>query len=269
MSVPSAAELKSAVTLNWPAILLGIVVVLLWEGFTRGLDPSKNLFPPPSLVLWSLYVRADLLLDHAWLTFSQTVLGFVISVVVGIALGWTICKSRLLFEAIYPVIVVLQVVPKEALAPLLVLWFGAGTLSRTILAFLIAFFPMVINTILGVRGLHPRMRDYASSLSCGPWQFFSKVELPSALPCDLCRHEDIRHAFGYRGRGCRDDRRAQWARLSPVVRIEPARHGIFTRHPARSRHVGRCDVRRRCVAGTAADLLAAMKRYAAGSIRVR
>ena len=182
MSVPSAAELKSAVTLNWPAILLGIVVVLLWEGFTRGLDLSKNLFPPPSLVLWSLYVRADLLLDHAWLTFSQTVLGFVISVVVGIALGWTICKSRLLFEAIYPVIVVLQVVPKEALAPLLVLWFGAGTLSRTILAFLIAFFPMVINTILGVRGLHPRMRDYASSLSCGPWQFFSKVELPSALP---------------------------------------------------------------------------------------
>ena len=58
MSLPSAAELKSAVTLNWPAILLGIVVLLLWEGFTRGLDLSKNLFPPPSLVLWSLYVRA-------------------------------------------------------------------------------------------------------------------------------------------------------------------------------------------------------------------
>lgn len=182
MNLPSAAELKSAAPLNWPAILLGIVVLLLWEGFTRGLDLSKNLFPPPSLVLWSLYVRADLLFDHAWLTFSQTVLGFVISVVVGIALGWTICKSRLLFEAIYPVIVVLQVVPKEALAPLLVLWFGAGTLSRTILAFLIAFFPMVINTILGVRGLQPRMRHYASSLSCSPWQFFFKVELPSALP---------------------------------------------------------------------------------------
>jgi NitT/TauT family transport system permease protein len=88
----------------------------------------------------------------------------------------------LLFDAIYPVIVVLQVMPKEALAPLLVLWFGAGTLSRTILAFLIAFFPMVINTILGVRGLHPSMRHYATSLSCNPWQFFAKVELPSALP---------------------------------------------------------------------------------------
>jgi NitT/TauT family transport system permease protein len=129
-----------------------------------------------------LYVRADLLFDHALLTFSQTVLGFVISVGIGVVLGWSISKSRLLFEALYPVVVVLQVVPKEALAPLLVLWFGAGMLSRTILAFLIAFFPMVINTILGVRALHPSMRHYANSLSCSPWQFFAKVELPSALP---------------------------------------------------------------------------------------
>jgi NitT/TauT family transport system permease protein len=173
---------KSGVALNWPAILLGVIMLVLWEGITRGLDLSKTLFPPPSLVLWSLYVRADLLLEHAWLTFSQTVLGFAISIVIGTAIGWTISKSRLLFEAAYPVIVVLQVVPKEALAPLLVLWFGAGTLSRTILAFLIAFFPMVINTILGIRGLAPSMRHYAASLSCGPWQFFSKVELPSALP---------------------------------------------------------------------------------------
>jgi NitT/TauT family transport system permease protein len=87
----------------------------------------------------------------------------------------------LLFESFYPVIVVLQVIPKEALAPLLVLWFGAGTLSRIILAFLIAFFPMVINTALGVRGLDQNMRSYATSLLCSKWQFFSKVEFPSAL----------------------------------------------------------------------------------------
>ena len=61
------------------------------------------------------------------------------------------------------------------------MWFGAGTLSRTILAFLIAFFPMVINTILGVRGLHPDIRNYADSLVCGRWQLFAKVEFPSSL----------------------------------------------------------------------------------------
>jgi NitT/TauT family transport system permease protein len=166
---------------NWPAIALGIALIGLWEALTRGLALPQNIFPPPSVVIWSLYVRLDLLMEHAWLTFYQTVMGFLLSVVVGVLLGWTISKSRVLFEALYPVIVVLQVMPKEALAPLLVLWFGAGTLSCMILAFLIAFFPMVINTIFGVRSLNPAMRDYATSLRCGYWQFFTKVELPWAL----------------------------------------------------------------------------------------
>jgi NitT/TauT family transport system permease protein len=131
--------------------------------------------------MWSLYVRFDLLMEHAWPTFCQTLVGFLLSVVLGVALGWIISKSRTLFEALYPAVVVLQVVPKEALAPLLVLWFGAGTLSRTVLAFLIAFFPMVINTIFGVRSLNTAMRDYATSLLCSRWHFFTKVELPWAL----------------------------------------------------------------------------------------
>ena len=166
---------------NWPAVALGLTLLAVWEALTRGLALPANIYPPPSFVAWSLYLRADLLLAHGWLTFSQTVLGFLISVIIGIALGWVISRSRLLFEALYPVIVVLQVMPKEALAPLFVLWFGAGTLSRTLLAFLIAFFPMVINTILGVRSLDPNIRNYATSLSCNRWQEFTKVEFPSAL----------------------------------------------------------------------------------------
>jgi NitT/TauT family transport system permease protein len=167
--------------LNWPAIALGVALLALWEGMTRALALPVNIFPPPSFVLWSLFVRMDLLTVHAWLTFSQCILGFLISVIFGITIGWAISKSHFLFEAFYPVIVALQVMPKEALAPLLVLWFGAGTLSRTVLAFLIAFFPMVINTILGVRSLNPDIRNYANSLSCSRWQFFRKVEIPSAL----------------------------------------------------------------------------------------
>ena len=164
-----------------PPVVLGIAVIVLWEAVTRRLALPQNLFPAPSYVIWSLFARHDLLLAHAWLTFYQTIVGFLLSVVIGIALGWALTKWRLLFESFYPVIVVLQVIPKEALAPLLVLWFGAGTLSRIILAFLIAFFPMVINTALGVRGLDQNMRSYATSLLCSKWQFFSKVEFPSAL----------------------------------------------------------------------------------------
>jgi NitT/TauT family transport system permease protein len=166
--------------LNWPAIALGFVLLVVWEGTTRALRLPANIFPPPSFVLWSLFIRLDLLMAHAWLTFSQCILGFLISALFGIAIGWVISSSRVLFEAFYPVIVVIQVMPKEALAPLLVLWFGAGTLSRTMLAFLIAFFPMVINTILGVRSLNPDIRNYANSLSCGRWQFLRKVQIPAA-----------------------------------------------------------------------------------------
>src|SRR5262249_29039969 len=176
-----ASKITSFGALNQPAIAFGVALIGLWEALARGLSLSQHVFPPPSLVIWSLYVRFDLLMGHAWLTFYQTAVGFLLSVAIGVVLGWTISKSRILFEALYPVTVVLQVTPKEALAPLLVLWFGAGTLSCTILAFLIAFFPMVINTILGVRSLHPSMRDYAASLQCSRWQFFTKVELPWAL----------------------------------------------------------------------------------------
>jgi NitT/TauT family transport system permease protein len=167
--------------INWPAIAFGVALICVWELLTRGLALSQNIFPAPSHVIWSLYVRFDLLMAHAWLTFYQTVVGFLVSVIIGVMLGWTISKSRILFETLYPVIVVLQVMPKEALAPMLVLWFGAGTLSRMVLAFLIAFFPMVINTIFGVRSLNPSTRDYSASLLCSHWQFFTKVELPWAL----------------------------------------------------------------------------------------
>jgi NitT/TauT family transport system permease protein len=173
--------LADLVSWNWWAIGLGLILLISWEALSRILALPENIMPPPSAVARSLYVRGDLLVAHAWLTFSQTIFGFVISVAIGILLGWLVSKSRLMYESLYPVIVILQVMPKEALAPLLILWFGAGNLSRTVLAFLMAFFPAVINTILGVRGLNPSMRAYANSLCCSRWQILSKVEFPSAL----------------------------------------------------------------------------------------
>ena len=179
MSLP--ARIWAPFSRNLATVVIGVTILLAWEGGTRGFGVPRNLIPPPSMVIWSLFVRSDLLVSHAWQTFYQTILGFGLSVVIGIVIGWTISKSRLLYDAFYPVIVVLQVVPKEALAPLLILWFGAGILSRMLLAFLISFFPIVINTILGVASLEPNMRRYATSLSCNWWQLFIKVEFPWSL----------------------------------------------------------------------------------------
>ncbi len=166
---------------NRLAIAFGIGFLGAWELLAR-LASKPTIFPTPSQVGWSLYVRSDLIAYHAGLTFYQTILGFLISAIAGVMLGWMIGKSRQLYEAFYPMVVVLQVLPKEALAPLMILWFGAGILSRIILVVLISFFPVVINTVIGVRGVEENVRRYVASLSCPRWKMFLSVELPSALP---------------------------------------------------------------------------------------
>jgi NitT/TauT family transport system permease protein len=166
---------------NRQAVVFGICLLIAWEILARN-GSKPNLFPPPTSVVWSLWVRGDLLVHHAWLTFYQTILGFLIAAVVGVLIGWMIGKSRRVYEAFYPSIVVLQVLPKEALAPLLVLWLGAGIVSRMTLVFLISFFPIVVNTVIGIRALDENTRRYAASLACRRWKMFASVELPSALP---------------------------------------------------------------------------------------
>jgi NitT/TauT family transport system permease protein len=151
----------------------------------------------------------------------------------------------MLFNAVYPVIVVLQVIPKEALAPLLVLWFGAGILSRTILAFLIAFFPMVLNTILGVRGLHPDIRNYADSLVCGRWQLFAKVEFPSSLT-SIFAGMKISATLSIIGVVVAEIVAGR-SGLPATVRVQPPGHGFSTGDISRSRGMGRCTVLRNCI----------------------
>lgn len=260
MNAVSRLSFVKAASWNWPAIAFGAGLLALWEISTRGLALPVNIFPPPSFVAWSLFVRTDLFVLHAWLTFSQTILGFLISVGVGIALGWVISKSRLLHETLYPVLVVLQVMPKEALAPLLVLWFGAGTLSRTALAFLIAFFPMVINTIIGVRSLdfeHQELRDIPV---LQPMADLFQGGIPLRIDRDFCRHEDFRDPFGDRRSGRRNRRWAQRPRLSAAVRLQPPRHGVLAGDPVRARALGRRIVRRDRLAGAPDDLLALLTR---------
>jgi NitT/TauT family transport system permease protein len=184
MTIRVWRETTSWLVKNRHAVIFGLCFLGAWETAARdGLKP--NIFPPPSWIVWSLYARGDLILHHAWLTFYQTILGFLISGVAGVMIGWAIGKSRRLHEAFYPVIIVLQVLPKEALAPLMILWFGAGVLSRMILVFLISFFPIVINTVIGIRGLDDNTRRYVASLSCRGWKMFFSVEMPSALPSIL------------------------------------------------------------------------------------
>jgi NitT/TauT family transport system permease protein len=165
----------------WPsAVTVG--ALLIWEVAVRALGIRSIILPPPSEVIHVMATRYDLLLTHLWPSLYMTVLGFALSVVGGILVAILITYSRLVRLGFYPVIVVSQVIPKIAIAPLFIVWFGTGTLSSLMLAFLIAFFPMTINAAMGFESIDEDIHKMARTFMGSPWQIFWKIRLPNALP---------------------------------------------------------------------------------------
>ncbi|HMH51172.1 MAG TPA: ABC transporter permease [Candidatus Acidoferrum sp.] len=171
----------SARSLGWP-IAVGIAFFALWESIVVALGVKPVVLPPPTLIGRVLWTRAPLIVEHLWPTFYEIVLGFLLSVVGGMLVAVVITYSTIARKGFYPLIVVSQIIPKVAVAPLLVVWFGLGGPSRLLLAFLIAFFPMVINTATGLTGVDDDLVRMARAYMGNRWQIFAKIRLPAALP---------------------------------------------------------------------------------------
>ncbi len=169
------------VELGWP-IGIGVAGLLLWEVAVRELDIRSIILPPPSEVFVAMLWRRELLLTHLWPSLYLTVLGFALSVVGGILVAALITYSSIIRKGFYPIIVVSQVVPKIAIAPLFIVWFGTGTMSSLLLAVLITFFPMTINSALGFQSIDEDMHRMARALMGSNWQIFWKIRMPHALP---------------------------------------------------------------------------------------
>jgi NitT/TauT family transport system permease protein len=166
---------------GWP-VAVSLAALALWEITVRALALKPVLLPPPTLVAHVLWARAPLILEHMWPTFAEIVLGFLLSVAGGVLVAVLLTYSTIARKGFYPLIVVSQIVPKVAVAPLLVVWFGLGGTSRLLLAFLIAFFPMVINTVTGLGSVDDDLVRMARAYMGGRWQIFTKIRLPHALP---------------------------------------------------------------------------------------
>jgi NitT/TauT family transport system permease protein len=166
------------------AFIVGVPLacVVVWEAAVRGLGIPERLLPPPSAVLAEAVAKAPLLWGHGLETLRAILLGFAISVLVGIALGVLLTSSWWLEAAVFPLLIFSQTVPKVAIAPLLMIWFGFGIRSKVLVTFLIAFFPVLIDTMLGLRATPPDMLLLARSTGAGPVTIFSKFRLPYALP---------------------------------------------------------------------------------------
>jgi NitT/TauT family transport system permease protein len=168
-------------SLVWP-LAVTLATLVAWEAAVVALNVKTLLLPGPSVVAGVLWGRAPLLLEHMWPTFYQIVLGFLLSLVGGVLVAVLLTYSEIVRQGFYPLIVVSQIVPKVAVAPLFVVWFGLGDLSRLLLAFLIAFFPVVINTATGLTSVDDDFVRMARAYMGTRWQIFTKIRLPHALP---------------------------------------------------------------------------------------
>lgn len=165
----------------YPAAAI-VLVLAAWEGLTRlGAAPSYAL-PAPTEVALALVQQWPMLMSNAVSTTVAIVSGFALSVVAGIALAVLISSSRIFEKSLYPLLVGSQAIPKLALAPLFVVWFGFGLLPKVIMTFLIAVFPIVVSTVQGIASVETELEFLSRSMGLSPYRTFRMIRLYRALP---------------------------------------------------------------------------------------
>lgn len=163
--------------------LAGILAFLaVWEVGVRIFKAPAYLIPAPSRIVGVFIDEFPKLAYHGWFTTYEMLLGFALAVAIAIPLAIGITSSQRFDRFITPQMLFFQVVPKVAIAPLFLVWFGVGTTPKVLVAFLIAFFPIVIDASVGLRSMSSEMRDLARSMGASRWQIFARFRLPTSLP---------------------------------------------------------------------------------------
>jgi NitT/TauT family transport system permease protein len=162
---------------------LGIALtIILWHWACVQFKLPTSALPTPGQVLDAAVGRWDLLLSEGWVTLKETLYGFLLALAVGIPIAVAVTNSQTLNLMFSPILIALQSVPKVALAPILLVWFGIGIESKLAIAWLVAFFPIVVDTSAGLQSTPRELLELARSLRASRWQVFAKVQFPAALP---------------------------------------------------------------------------------------
>jgi NitT/TauT family transport system permease protein len=168
---------------SWIVPVVSIAAfMLVWEAIIRLFDVPIYLLPPPSKVLQVAIGQSAFLFKHAMATSWAILLGFGFAFAIGIPVATLMVYSASFSRAIYPILITAQVLPKVALAPLFIVWFGFGLMPKVVMTFLIAFFPIVVDTLSGLKSVRPESLMLLRSMGASRWQSFWKVRLPTALP---------------------------------------------------------------------------------------
>lgn len=172
-------KLDAMTVAPWAATI-GLFVA--WEAACRLFAIPTFILPTPSESIITMWEFRDAIWFNAWFTLWVTLLGFVIAVAFGLTLGIIVGSSALTYSALYPILIGFNSVPKVAIVPVLVVWFGIGAVPAVLTAFLISFFPIVVNVATGLATLEPELRDLLRSLGARKIDILLKVGLPRAMP---------------------------------------------------------------------------------------
>ena len=167
---------------RWSPWLLMLAIIILWQVICSAFQVSEFIFPSPWLILTQFVEFSGVIAMHAWRTYWVTMAGFGLAIVVGVLLGFLIGSSRLAYAALYPLMTAFNALPKAAFVPILVVWFGIGAGPAILTAFLISFFPIMVNIATGLATLEPELEDVLRVLGAKRWDVLTKVGLPRSMP---------------------------------------------------------------------------------------
>ncbi|PPG31223.1 ABC transporter permease [Pseudoclavibacter sp. RFBB5] len=184
---PSPQALRAAAARRiwsklWPPLLLSVAVIALWEIAVIVFGVSSFIIAKPSDIATTLFTSSEMLLEATWITTQEVLWGFLISIIVGIAIALVVVRYAWIERAVYPLIVLFQVVPKVALAPIFILWFGYSMTPKLVLIVVMAFFPITINMVLGLKRTDDDLILLMRSVGSTRNQIMTRVQVPNSLP---------------------------------------------------------------------------------------
>jgi NitT/TauT family transport system permease protein len=164
-----------------PVIGLALLIAA-WHAYVVAFNLPPAVLPKPGQVLDAMLANWRLVISEGWITLLESFYGFVLAFVLGVPLAVAIAGSATLNLMFYPLLIATQSLPKVALAPLILVWLGLGIESKLAIAWLVAFFPIVVDTATGLRNTPAEFLDLATAVRASPWQTFWKIRFPAALP---------------------------------------------------------------------------------------
>ncbi|MDL4775492.1 MULTISPECIES: ABC transporter permease [Thermomonosporaceae] len=180
---PGAGErIRDGMERVWRPAALLLACLAAWWAITAFDLVEAYLVPSPGTTLNVLGDKWGYIWHHGWVTTYETLLGFVIAVLVGVAAAVLMVYSATVERTLYPILLFAQVIPKIAIAPLFVVWLGFGLGPKVVVAVLIAFFPVVISMVAGLKAVDPEMLELSATMGAGPMRTFAKIRMPASLP---------------------------------------------------------------------------------------